>query len=378
MSYLLYPEAIEKIENSAVAGKIKEHEKDPIWHVSEDDIGCFLEWLNELKILESSSIISRIETILEDRELYKWRIWKWDNLQLPLFKEVNIYWAYEKEINRDCRMEDIMLMTWDCVFKILTFNEIRNYKNYWFNSLIEFLMTVEAYVEKQYYENWNSDKKAYRWERNGTKTMISWCIHWDFRLYQQDVKPYQTLSPYWNMVNFRPESHNIVAWSHSIEVHFLSIILKYADQIKHKLNLEEILDFSETLWSSCGSFWEFWWHNWHDKSSLKFAFFNDIQDVNSKRVISEFIIGLWENTYYNFVLENTNLVIKLNTGGIIATFTPEDIDDLIKWTIVQSARWLWRTSKERIIDTIEYRFSEEFKKDLIELNEIKSARNNKI
>ncbi|MCK9272537.1 hypothetical protein M0P65_03250 [Candidatus Gracilibacteria bacterium] len=375
MNYLLYPEAIEKIEKSAVAPKIKKYEKPSIGYVHPSEIGEFFEGLNKLRTLESLNIISRIETILEDKESYKWRIGKGTNLQLPLFEGVKTYGTYEKEIKNDCSMEDIMLMTGNSVFEILTQNQIKNYKKYGFDSLIEFLMTVEAYVENKRYIDYK-DEKAYKWERNGIRTSISGCIHGDFRLYQGDIKPYQTLSPFGNLVDFRPESYNTVACSYNVEVLFLGVILKYAEQVKHKLNLKEILEFSESFGSSLGNFGEFGGGDFHDKSSLNFAFLYKIQNPTSKAIFGH---NIWaahnEKSFYDFVIENNDLVIRYDNKNIGISFSKKDIDDLIKAIIVQCANGLGRTSKERIINVLKYRFSEEFKADLIELDEMKSSKN---
>lgn len=363
MSYTIYPEAREKIEKSGIDKIVEENRNifsSSYWFLSPEDIYYQLSKLTQ-QVPEIYKIASKVLEILEKPEKYFWKVWKWIDLQTKLFDWIKNFWNYSNLTEISFKTHEILLMTWSNVIEILSTKQIENFKNYWFESLIEFIMTLEAYINES---NYNIGEKWYDFIRNWIKTTISWCIHWDFRLYQSDENPYPTISPYWNLVDFRPRKLNCVSGYHSVEVMFLSSILKYAQQIWYNINLKEILDYSNSLDNRLWNFWEFWWTDFYDKLSISSAFLRDIikyWDINSYHFIPT---APPSDFNYYFAIKEKNLVICLEDWTIKAEFFPEDIPDLIKWIIYQCSIWAWRTSKKRVLDSLNYRFSKDFLNDL--------------
>ena len=367
MNYCIYPEVIEKIEFSTLNERLQKWSKELylIPFFTDDEIKDYLTWFNEIWTWESISIANRIINILERPELHTRKIGKWRDLQLSLIEWLERYSIYEEEERKEFNQNDIMLMTWANIFEILTLDEIKNYKKYWFETLIDFIMHIEAYLKSKS-DTYSNNSIAYKWKRNWKKTIISACEHWDFRLFQFDETQYPVKSPYWNFVKFRPEIYNILSSTHSVEIVFFSIILRYADQIWYQLNIKEIEELTKTTWDCLGNFWEFWWDNSFDKNNLKLAFLHEIPKENSWKNWLLFTMSYWNEWYYSFLLEDdNNLIIKLNNEKIVARFSPEDIDDLIKWVIIQCSNWLWRTSKSRVLNILKYKVSKEFKDELL-------------
>ena len=68
--------------------------------------------------------------------------------------------------------------------------------------------------------------------------------------------------------------------------------------------------------------------------------------------------------YENFAKRELNL--KKN---ISVSFYPEEISHVIEGLLYQSAKGLGRTSVKQLIDIVEYRFSDEFPRELEDMNE---------
>lgn len=353
MSYIIYPQVKEKIQKSWLSKVLKNAQHlsaGGYGYISPEDFWYHLSELAQ-KVPEIHTISHKIYEIIENPEKHPWKIGTWIDLQWKLFDGAKNFWSYSEGVELSCETKDLLLITWWNIREILSTEEIQNYKNYGFESMIDFIMTCESYVQEnkfQWYKEW------YHWTRNGIKTTIDGSIHWDFRLYQSDENRYPSISPYGNWVDFRPRKSNFVAGYHSMEVMFLSTILQYATQVWYEISLGDFLEFSEQYGNVSGNFWEMWWENTHDMVTFECATMNPIAAMWEKKF--PHFIPTWPGVNFDYfiAIEKDNLLIWRDGNDICAHFSPEDIPDIIKAIIVQCAKWLWRTSKKRVLDILRY------------------------
>jgi hypothetical protein len=291
---------------------------------------------------------------LEDIDSYRWKIWKWKNLQWNIFSEDLCYWIYENEILLNCDTNDLVLATWYNIIEILWIDNVRNYKQYWFENLLEFLLSTEVYIENNLsYRN----EKKYSFSRNWFETKISASTHGDFRLSQTDLSQYQTVSPFWYQTCIRPELTKYVNWYHSGEIYLLWNILKYAQQIWYKINFNKIQSFIETLPN-------IWWNfgdifsqqsDTYDELAIEQAFYSDIKDFSWSHFLHTITTANCEDYFYQLAIKDKNLVIfENNSKNINVNLSPEDIEDFIKWLIYNCANWALRTIKSKIVYALNY------------------------
>lgn len=351
MRYTLYPELEERIRTSRL-DLIIEKKNSPIvpYWINEDSV---LEYLKDgvwrIATEEAIWISKRIKNLLEQEDL-RWRLWWsisiWDQWELfpKRYKPGIIYNWWWREIV--AKMEDLVLMTGWLVREVLWIKTIKSYKKYWYNSMIDFVMEVSAYLVSKERITW---REPYSWIRWWRETTITWDTHWDFRLFQIDRTNYSSIiSPFWNKVWFK---HREIVWWINLdqmsEINFLSIILSYAKEIWYDLRdtIEKILKESNNLNSFLWNFWDFWWGDDFDEVTLE----SNI-DLVVKYWIKDFSISKepieWSINFN--IKENRSLEVTDEEWNFLCSFNPEDIWDLIKWVLVQCANWLWRTSKQRV------------------------------
>lgn len=379
-NYTLSSETVTKIEHSRLWRKI---EKNIWWFdladytsVSSDGIECCTyEWVWNEKlnhITEAELIWVRIHDILdkegelEDDELppeqgkdYNWRLykevvpkqlwlWKWFVSPLKIWWKIIPYTT-----------EDLVLMTWSIVNEVLWWQAIRDYREFWYKNMIDFVMEVSAYIISS--KRLNRQERSYKFERNWKQTEINWGDNWDFRLFQTDKQKYKwIISPYWNLVWFRPEEKSVIEMNHSVEIYnsveieFLSIVLAFARRTWININdtLRCIFNFWNELWNSVWKFlWDWSIDNWRTQINLLLFEENENYEYHYWHPLF--------NSWTIFTIKNNQLIIKDEKWNVLAFFNSEDIEDLIKWVLVQCANWLWRTSKWRVLNVLKY-FAENY------------------
>lgn len=364
MSYLNYTWAHQKLEDVWLLKKIEKYryELTSFWYISEDDVWCYVPNLIEIATQESLQIARKIEEILENRSDYSWKIWVWEDYQPSLFQEMNLYGNYKNELEIESKTLELMFVTGANISEVIWIEWIRNYKNFWFSTLLDFILASEIAIHQMQHNRYF--KKMYSFKRNGFQTQIWGSEHGDLRIFQSDIHEYNVLSPFGHISQSRPTLEKIVSGYHSVEVMFLSTLLQYARQIWYQIKLNDFTDFSKDYGSQAGNFWEMWGDNFHDKMNLEIAFMKPIAQMNQQNSLHHIPTAPGNNFHYFIALKWENLIIWIDENNIKAEFSPEDIPDLIKWIIVQCAHGLGRTSKKRIMDVLEYYFSKEFEEEL--------------
>lgn len=382
-SYIIYPDTISKIESAPFFHKIQKYKEKHFWYPvpsgyqSTQDIGDLLDNLHTKFPKESHDIVMKVSEILESESLEnsKWRVCKGNPLQLPLFQtselpeneETN---TYTGEYDISCATSDIILATWYWIWELLSKREIKEYKSYGFDTLLDFIMSIEAYLQSK--ENQHVLKNdEYSFTREWVKTVITWDVHWDFRLFQTDEGANLTYSPFGNKIGLKPQEINVIGWYHSVEVVFLSVILKYISQIGSDKEIEstlrDVFEYSNQIGNRFGNFWEFWWDNFWDRTGLHLTFLRNIEEIDSQKRSFIWIPNQLWDLYRAYVNKENELLFVWFDNSIMARFSKDDVGNLLRWIIYQCAHGHGRTSKKRIMDIIQYRFSKEFIKKMSEL-----------
>lgn len=364
MSYINYAWVHKKLEESGLLRKIEayKYELTSFWYISEDDLDCYSHNLIEIATPESIKIARKIQDILENKNAHVWQIARGQNIQSSLFPEIQLYGNYTDELHLEPQMIELMFATGANITEILWIDGVKNYKDFWFQSLFEFLFASEIAIHSMQHERYS--KEMYRFSRNGFQTQIWGSEHGDFRLFQSDIQEYNVCSPFWNTVEFRPKLEKTVSGYHSIEVMFLSTVLQYAHQVWYDLFLSDFEDFSAQYGNQAGNFWEMWWESFHDKLTLELALSRELASIENQHYNHFIPTAPWNDYNYFIALNWSKLVIGINEHAIKAEFFPDDIPDLIKSLIVQCAHGIGRTSKKRVMDTLRYYFSKELKEEL--------------
>lgn len=360
IAHINYQSTQKKLEESWLQKEIIKQKDlaDDIFFPNADDIKDASHTLLQTWEVEAFALRKYIESILESPEMYTWKIGKWSNSQIPLFSDIHPYGSRPDEIILPTQMEDLMLATGSNIAKIIGIDGIKNYRNFWFDSMIDFILACEIMIKqvgKSPY--WQT---PFSFSRNGFQTEIWASLDGDFRLSQSDIQQYPVLSPFWKQVHSRPALENTIAWYHSVETHFLWTLLRYAHQVWYKLSLNELIDFSHQYGNHLGPFWESGGDRWYDKMHLEIACTTPILDRNHNNHKHHIPTDPGHGSLYSIFLDGDKLLIGEDVNHIQAQFTPEDIPDLIKAIMVQCSLWLGRTSKQRIMETLSYYFSQEF------------------
>ena len=379
--YLLYPDAKEKLETNGLLKKIQEvkdseeglpfigatFDHDVVDAIKEmQEQGYFKNIPNDLK----KQFMSNLNKAFQDKENNPWKVER-----------------VGKIIQENPEPEDFYLMTgWLSSF-VLDKNEIWDYKKYGFENLNDFVGSIGVAI-------WSANKidfrEGYCWttktkENRMIENRITGDSNLDLRVYQIDKTPDKTYDPTGEVVSYRPElddDSKCVAAYHSTEQDFLVGVLKWIDQQKipnillnyNGINLGNYTrSLGRTIGPATECFDDF---SGIDGPRIKLSsFFDNIPVLDKDFSTNEPTFdGVWvdgECFYGMFVGPNKELIFSYQGKGerkpkktISACFLPEDADHLLKGICYQAAKGLGRTSPNKLISLIDYRFSGRLEKDI--------------
>lgn len=378
--FIIYPEGMDKIRNAGLDARIEALEK------SEDGLpflgGCV--WEDDIK---------RSVQDLKERGFYKhlpadFATQYKKTINALAQRPSNLHWTTQRPsgIIRDgCELEDIIVFTGEIASLILEPHELWDYQRFGFSSPTELVGLVSAFIIEQ--SKGNPLHKGYEWttNRGGTQiiTEITGDMNADLRISQKDTTPYETTDPFGNRTTFRPIGEpdiNLVCAYHSTEPALLVAVLKYIDQQKIASkslanNAAELIAWGESLDQRTGNCAEHIFGNPIDEFGSFANYTLPIPVLNERNETKEHFRD-WLGT-------NTDGVygIYITTGGDLAfayesrnmkreprkeiqlSFKPEDVDNVLKGLLYQSANAQGRTSARTLIELIEYRFSPHFEND---------------
>ena len=257
--------------------------------------------------------------------------------------------------------------------------ELEKFKEYWFTSMLEMIMSLSAYRSRDVMK-WQNNQYEWvnsKWIRN----VITACVHWDPKFFQyQEWKKWNIYSPYWNKVNFIPRNQ---IWAmtqvhHSHEPWFFATFFRYAYEcwkLKDIIweNGEKFIKGADNLPWMLWNFWDAWSWSYMDSSEMMWRICVPIWwSKNYKNVHCEWFWPNYngeKNSYYEFrTSEEWNLeLFNAYTWTIDMIFYPEDCEDLLKWLLHQCAYWHGRTSKTQILNLVRYVYSTDFKEHVEDL-----------
>ena len=369
--YLLYPQALEKIEKSGIKARVEELKDEELPYV-----GGFISETDIMRAIEHLSKEGYYAQLPADfAESYK------KTMNEILNNPENVLWSIERPTGKmiePCQLEDLLLFSGDLASIILKPEEIWDYSKFGFASASELVATVGAYLTKQ------SDldsKKGYSWTRkhaDGSEivTEITGDSNADLRIYQTDIAPYPTKDPFGNAVELRPEmraDRHAVAAYHSTEATLLVAVMKYIEQQNIPAEYrsddgKKLIEWGYSLGQGGGSCAE---HFGGFESDIGFFIGHDtpipiLDESNQTTECSNFSLPTQSGGLYEtYIALNGDLVLSYQRGKekqksvkeISARFSPEDADHLVKGLIYQSARGLGRTSANQLLNIITAKFS---------------------
>lgn len=298
-------------------------------------------------------------------------------------------WIVKKssEVREQAEEADFLLLSGYIASCILNKNEFWNFKKFGFESFFDFVGAIGAYAFKAVHKNWD---KGYVWEseENGLKfkSEVTGDMNGDLRLFRKDMTPYETIDPLGNRVYYRPEllsEEQIVASYHSTEPALLATLLKYVEQEKVdsqilKDNAKDLLSEVRRLNQNLGAFADYGSDTWGPMRH----FYNldnipRLDENNSAVEHSSYgLVGQSEQGYGIYVGHDGSLVFAMEKRSDPAKLKKEiafripknEVDHMIKGLFVQASRGLGRTLVQQLSDIVQYKFSEQFKKDQAELS----------
>lgn len=382
-SYLIYPDAIEKLENSIIKKRIDDLKK------SEETFfyprGC---------ILTNEIIESFID--LKERGFYKDLPQDFSKKYIGTMEGIlnnskDFFWTIQKSGStfiEPTDLEDLLLFTGDVASNVLKPDEMWNYSKFGFSSSLEFISAVGVFVLEQFRDR-NFYERGYKWltkRDDGSEilTEITGDHNADLRIYQKDITPYCTIDPFGNSSLIRPQTNNdfnCIAGYHSTEPEIFVNILKYIDQQNisvefRKDNAKKIIDWGRSLGQRGGSCTEHLFGGHYMNPSFLFISYNlpmpKLNKNNETDLNTIFLVGTeGESAYGTYIANNGDLVFSRQSREdfknpkkvIHSRFLPSDAEHLVKGLIYQSANGLGRTSVKQLLDILEYKYSPQFELD---------------
>lgn len=386
-NYLIYPEAEERIKNSPIEQRIRKLEK------SEEG----------LPYLRGYSFGDEVrERVLELKrngyyeQLPKGISKKYKKIMNEMFEENKKHkWNVKRpegEVNEDIEMDGVRLFSGEIASSVLKPDEIWDCKKFGFEHPVEFAAAVSAYIFNRYHSD-GIYRKGYRWttKRQNSAVIVSEITgseHCDLRIFQIDIAPYETISPFGNPILMRPRldaDYSIIAGYHSTECMLLVSLLKYIEQQKipnnifaddgtYLANWIKSIDKDDNPFAArCA---EHYSPDYTNPLHFFIGYDAPIPQLNSEGEAEKHTID-WvctdsEGIYRIYVSPNKELIFSYQTDKdadnpkkqISAMFLPEDAEHLVKGLLYQSAKMLGRTSLRQLIDILAYRFSEQFERDM--------------
>ncbi|MDD2482936.1 MAG: hypothetical protein PHE32_03160 [Candidatus Shapirobacteria bacterium] len=381
--YLLYPNAVEKIESSGIRDRVDKLDK------SEDGLpyigGCRYKdgVINSVKDLKQRGFYKHFPK--EFAQKYQ------STLNKILRNPQGSYWLIRKPsgtFNEKCALEDMDLFTGDTASMILTPEELWDYSKFNFSSPSELATTVGAYITQRSKECPSDYRNGYQWiskrvDGSEVKNQITGSEHYDLRIYQTDITPYPTTDPFDNEIEMRPvldSDNNFIDPYHSTEGSLLVAVMKYVEQTGIKTQYQEdkaksLIKWGHSLGQGGGGCTEHLGGFDHDPRQFFWGYEYSIPVLDNSDETEKhtpFSLGIdGEAEYGVYIAHNGDFILSYENYGksekphktINIRFRPEDAEHLIKGLIFQSAKGLGRTSANQLFEILKYRYSSKFEKD---------------
>ncbi len=388
--YILYPEAKRKLAESGLSKRLA-------GAIAEDKIDTFIgtEMLVQefaemgLRDIKKSSAFKRLRHSERD-EFYKTLVGAYEG------RKDN---RWEIKHNDDVHYvetapEDIVLLTGERASGLLYSRELFNYRKFGFSSITELTGTLGAAMETAVeHTPW---EKGLAWETvradgRTISSVITGDFHYDLRIFQHDVTPYEVKDPSGSRVHYRPLTENdttCVYGYHSTEGQLLATILKYFDQTGQEPDIlkdnakgaiEWTMSLGQTIGATAQHFGNFDTHpalfftNWdHPMPRLDERYNATCVSTDSIYVLHSEGYGTYIGPKNELILpleeaqENHDLFLNIAKKQSV-TFVPEDADNLVKGLLYQAAKGLGRTSARQLVNILRWRFSPNFGSDNLEM-----------
>jgi len=380
-NFNIYPEGLELIRKSGIEDRVKKLK------ASRDGLPYIGGAVTQMDIIDSANYVKKrgyYKNIPDSiSEQYK------ESMNKMLNAPETFFWTVEKNgktITEKFSLEDMLLFTGEMAALILSPEELWDNNKFGFDTPLEFISTVSAYViEQSHNSSGHSLREGYTWTRardDGSKilTEIGGDHNADFRIYQTDIAAYHALDPFGSKILFRPEisdDRKVVAAYHSNESLMLAATLHYIEQLGLDVkilsnNMQGLKEYANSLEIGqridAGGY----------SSNAKMAFLSWIfpipkldENNNTEKHPSYHLSIYGEGWYDIYLASNNDMIISYNDKDIQknpkrinARFTPDDAEHLIKGLIYQSIKGLGRTSPKELFDVLDYRFSEKFEEDM--------------
>lgn len=379
--YIIYPQAQERLESSGISQRIKDaYDQQELRNPGMLYDGEVIGMIDEMRQSGIFKNLTKEESKGFEKKMQKWfssmgeHRWKVERVNGQLVEEASY-------------LEDLLGMVGWWNYVLLNPEDVFNYQKYGFDNITDFTGSVAASVTNVVNKSY---RKGYDWKTETEdgkilESEITGDSNADLRIYRGDITPYQTIDPIGNQVSFRPELYSdretIVA-HHSTEDFLLVAILNWITQCDIKTKYVED-KFKRDIES--GQFLE--------QMDKDVDVFRRVPEVFKIRMAliqrplpmlnenneceDRSTYALMSNSDYHYGLyigNNRDLVFTLEDSGqnpgkkkqILTRFSQEEADHLIQGLICQGSRGLGRISYERFMGIINYRLSEQYKKDLEE------------
>ena len=379
-NYLVYPQAREKLEDSGLLEKMtvvknSENGLPYIGHAMDDEIIGAVKEMKEKGYFDTMSSEKKdefrqsLQNTFQERDTMKWKVER-----------------YGKIIEEKGELEDFYLMTGWMASMVLAPNEIWDFKKVGFKSMEDFVGTFGATIWE---ENHSDFRDGYKWVSNQDgriiKNKISGDSNLDLRISQTDITPDPTTDPVGSRVSYRPEldaDRRGVAPYHSTEPSFLAGVLKWIDQerIPSKMLKNKgtpLIEYTQQSRHKIGTATECFGLDYFDPR-LVLANFSEPMPILSENYETDkwaiYNMGTTGDSWVSvYVGPSKELILSYETGKgrkikktPAVTFKPADADNILKGIFFQSMNGLGRTVPRSLLSIVDYRFSEQMKRDISE------------
>lgn len=301
----------------------------------------------------------------------------------------NKFWNIKrnsKNKKEEGNLEDILLMMGWFSSCVLSPKEMWDYEKFGFSSVADLNGCIGALMKIKSYR---SSKREYTWETNLPdgrifKNNITGSEHLDLRINQDDITQYETSDPLGNDVNYRPlfrADKRGVNGYHSVEGDLLISILKYIEQ--NNIQSELLKDNGKKFLSEIKNETQLkgpaeGFGGIHSSPMMLFGMF-DVpipkldSDFSAKKRSHYGVPTQSGSSYQIYVGPKKELIFSFGDSLKVdketcTSFIPEEADHLLRGLFHQCLKGLGRTPVYELINLLEYKYSDEFKKDKKILN----------
>jgi hypothetical protein len=335
---IIYPEGIQLIQSLGIEEKVKRLQRQyalPSYgSLMQDDLPTIVRALNQRGVFNGAP-----QEYLD---------------QLNRAFQSSPFWSVDGQPEK-LELEDFLLFLGEYPH-ILFGNEFWTRPN-----LSRFIGTVSAFMISA-----PRSRPGYTWlsQRNGqtVEIEVTGTDHGDLYISEKDRTPYTTLDPFGNPTYFRPErdkDHVGGLYScHSIESHFLALVLKYMEQLGSPLTkviAGEFISWGESLGSGGGPWGESFGSQGLDPELL-FTCFDECRIPEFHGTDRGFYsVPTDGDSSYKMFVDGQDLVFSFDRKSIRARFIPEDAPQLVRGLIYQSAKGQGRTNPKELYEALRYR-----------------------